>query len=221
MNPMKRFDLVAFDLDGTLVDDTVFVWETLHDYFDTPVELREMAFHRYMDHQWSYQEWFEFDIQLLRERGADRPSMLRAIQGMKLMEGVEETLLTLQEAGSYLIVISGSLDIVVEKFELDRFFREIYLNRLRFDDGGKLVEWNHTPYDVYDKAVGLRDVASRLGIPMENTAYVGDNFNDIAVARAAGFSVAFNCKSQELSDVADVTVPGGDLRAILPHLLRQ
>jgi hypothetical protein len=39
------------------------------------------------------------------------------------------------------------------------------------------------------------------------------------LARIAGLSVAFNCRSPELARVASVVVQEKDLRAVLPHLL--
>ncbi len=30
-----KYKLVCFDLDGTIVDDTVFIWQTLHEHFKT------------------------------------------------------------------------------------------------------------------------------------------------------------------------------------------
>jgi len=213
-----RYDLVAFDVDGTLVDDTVFVWKTLHDYFETDPAARDMAFDSYMEGRWTYEQWFEHDMKLLSEAGADRESMLRAIEGMSLMSGALDVLGALKDTGARLAIISGSLDFVIEKFQLAPYFDAVFLNRIVFDQRGKLASWNATPYDVWDKAAGLREIAARWGIPMSRTAFIGDNFNDVAVAEAAGFSIAFNCKSDRLAAVADVVVPGTDLRAILPHL---
>jgi len=215
----NRFDLIAFDVDGTLVDDTVFVWETLHDHHRTDRESRDMAFRSYMDGRWSYRQWFEHDIRLLTEAGANHASILDAISGMRLMGGALETLDAIRESGTRLAILSGSLDIVVEKFGLAGYFDDIYLNHIGFDSKGRLSEWAPTPYDVCDKATGLVDLAGRYGIPMERTAFVGDNFNDVAVARVAGFAIAFNCKSDALARTAHVTVPGGDLRRVLPYLL--
>jgi phosphoserine phosphatase len=215
----RRFDLIAFDVDGTLVDDTVFVWATLHDYFHTDKDSCRAAFEAFMAGRWNYRQWFEHDIELLVRAGADRDSIHRALADMRLMEGAEETLCALRAAGMKLAVISGSLNIVLRKFDLERHFDEVYLNHLHFDEAGNLVRWVPTSFDVWDKATGLRDIATRHGIPMERTAFVGDNFNDVAVAKAAGFSIAFNCKSDELAKVAGAVVPGRDLRAVLPHLV--
>lgn len=215
----SRFQLVAFDVDGTLVEDVYFVWQTLHDYFGTSRESRDMAFNAYMAGDWSYEQWFRHDIKLMQEKNASRDSIQEAIAGTKLFEGVEETLETLRDAGATLVIISGSLDLVVDKLGLRPFFDEIYLNSFTFDDDGKLSGGIATPYDVWDKATGLRDIAARRKIPMESTAFIGDNFNDVAVAKAAGFSIAYNCKSDELASVADVSVPGGSFPALLDHLL--
>ena len=215
----RKFDLVGFDVDGTLVDDTVFVWLTLHEFFGTPREARDIAFDHYMAGRWTYQQWFEHDIEVLLAAGADQESMGRALQGMKLIPGALDTLAALRQAGVILVIISGSLNLVTDRFQLHRYFDEMYLNHLGFDKAGRLVEWRATPYDVWDKATGLRHVAKRYGVPMERTAYVGDNFNDVAVARAAGFSIAFNCKSDELAEVADEVILEKDLRLVLRHLL--
>ena len=220
MTLAARYDLIAFDVDGTLVDDTVFVWQTLHDYFHTDPESRDMAFKNYMAGKWKYQQWFEHDMKLLTEAGADRESMLKAIEGMTLMKGTYEVLEELRRGGARLVIISGSLNLVSEKFGLEPYFDAIFLNWIGFDDSGKLAEWKATPYDVWDKATGLRELAARWEIPMEKTAFIGDNFNDVAVAQAAGFSIAFNCKSDKLAQVADAVVPGNDLSRILPFLLK-
>ena len=215
----SKFDIVAFDVDGTLVDDVYFVWETLHDYFGTPRDSRDMAFHSYMEGKWTYEQWFQHDIKLMREKNADRESILLAIKDMKLFAGVEDTLVTLREEGAYLVIISGSLDVVVDKLGLRRFFEEIYLNSFTFGGQGELLGGIPTPYDVWDKATGLRQIAERRQVPMTSTAFIGDNFNDVAVAKAAGFAIAYNCKSDELASVADVMVPGGSFPQLLDHLL--
>ena len=213
------YDLIAFDVDGTLVDDTVFIWKTLHDHFDTDPERRHQAYSDYFSGQIGYSDWFFNDIALLRERGATRDAIEEIVAAMRLTGGVPETLGALRDAGARLVILSGSLEIVVRHFELTPWFDEIYLNRLTYAPNGDLIGGTPTPYDVGEKATGLRHIAKAAGIPMARTAFIGDNFNDVSVAEAAGFSIAFNCKSEALAAVADVVVEGGDLRRILPYLL--
>lgn len=51
---------------------------------------------------------------------------------------------------------------------------------------GRYLEFN--PRGV-DKGSGLRFLASHLGIPMEETLAIGDNYNDLPMLRAAGLGV--------------------------------
>ncbi len=214
------YDLIAFDVDGTLVDDTVFIWKTLHDHFETDPDRRKQAYADYFSGRISYSEWFFNDIALLKARGATRAGIESIVAGMRLTGGVIETLGALRDAGARLVIISGTLEVVVRTFDLVPWFDEIYLNRFEYAPDGALIGGTPTPYDVGEKATGLRHIAAAAGIPMARTAFVGDNFNDVSIAKAAGFSIAFNCKSDELAAVADVVVEGGELRRILPYLLR-
>jgi HAD superfamily phosphoserine phosphatase-like hydrolase len=219
-NPMPLpFDLIAFDVDGTLVDDTVFIWETLHDHFQTDPRLRKQAYEDYFSGRISYSDWFFNDIKLLKERGATRSAIEALIADMRLTGGVAETLDALRDAGVRLVIISGSLEAVIRHFKLAPWFEQIYLNRFEYAPDGALVGGTPTPYDVGEKATGLRHIARVAGVPMDRTAFVGDNFNDVSIAEAAGFSIAFNCKSDKLAEVADVEIEGGDLRRILPALI--
>lgn len=211
--------LVAFDVDGTLVDDTIFVWETLHESFGTDRAARAAAQADYMAGRITYADWFEHDIRSLLALGADRDGMLAAIAGMRPMAGAHETLAALRHAGVVLVVISGSLDFVLDRLFPNHPFADVLINHVGFAADGRLAEWRPTPFDMDHKAAGLRHLAAKHGVPLERCAFVGDHFNDVEVARAAGLGIAFNCKSAALLEAADVWVDSQDLRDVLPHLL--
>ncbi len=215
----KRFDLVAFDVDGTLVDDTVFIWQTLHDHFQTdPVERKRVA-DQYFSGVIDYNTWFDTDIRALIARGADRAGFEAVVRRMRAMPGSRETLAALRAAGLVVGVISGSLDIVLDQVFGREPFDDVLINRIAFDAAGQLAAWTPTPFDLQDKARGLEYLAEKHGVALERTAFVGDHFNDIEAVRRAGLGIAFNCKSDALAAVADVVVEGRDLRAVLPLIL--
>ncbi|MBN1945710.1 MAG: HAD-IB family phosphatase [Bradymonadales bacterium] len=214
----NRYRLAAFDVDGTLVGSTVFVWQTLHDYLGTDAESRKKAWDDYFARRIPYSQWFEWDIRLFLEKGANRQRMLEAIDRLVLNRGVKETLETLKAAGMVLVVISGSLDIVLKRFDLERYFDDIFLNEVYFNRAGELIGWRPTPFDLENKAAGLEWLADKHGVALEQTVFVGDNFNDVSIARRAGLSIAFNSSCQELIDCSGVHIPGNDLREILPHI---
>lgn len=213
------YPLVCFDVDGTLVDDTVYIWKTLHETFQTDPLAREKAYRDYFAGCISYKEWFDHDIRLLKERGATRSRIDRVLDALVPMKGAPELLFELKSRGHKLAVISGSLDIVINHFFDVSLFDHILVNRLFFDEAGQIIGGAHTPYDMEGKADGLRSLATKERISLTQTVYIGDNENDIWVAKVAGLSIAFNCKSDALRSICDREVTVKDLRALGSFIL--
>ncbi len=215
------YRLVCFDVDGTLVGKTVFVWQTLHEQLGTDPVARKRAWHDFFEGRIAYAEWFESDIALFRQRGpVTRQRLLEAIDSLELVPGAHEALAELREAGLRLAVVSGSLNIVLEKFDLERYFDDVFVNELYFDGSGNLSGWRPTPFDLDNKSGALDWLVAKYELALSETAFVGDNFNDLSIARRAGISLAFNSSCDELIGCSRANLPGADLREILPHLLR-
>jgi len=220
-SPQRLYDLAAFDVDGTLVQsaDERTVWEVLNERFTGRADHNVERFGMYRAGKLSYAEWVALDVTGWRDAGARREEIVAAFSSLRLVDGTRETLAALKAAGCRLVVISGTLDLLLNSLLPDAPFDEVYANHLGFDGEGRISHWRATPFDMQGKAHALRAIALRLEIPLARCAYVGDSANDIWVARQAGFTVAFNPKSAEFEDVADVVIRSTDLRAILPHLL--
>jgi len=219
---MRAFDLVAFDVDGTLVthSDRKTVWEVLNRRFTGDDTVNEERHRRVREGRMSYEEWVSLDIQGWFDAGADRDALTAAIrEELQTVGGVRETVETLRNLGIRVVVLSGTLDLVLSTLLADVRFDEVYANRIGFDDRGAIAGWTATPFDLEGKAVALQAIAARESIALARCAFVGDSRNDLAVARIAGFTVAFNPKCAELAAVADAVVEGPDLRAVLPCLL--
>jgi phosphoserine phosphatase len=217
-----RFDLVAFDVDGTLVHhpEDKTVWEVLNRRFTGSDDQNAHRWDLYKRGKLSYAEWVALDIESWREAGATRETLTGSFGELTLVSGAKETLDALKSEGARLAVISGTLDLLLDTLFPDHPFDEVYTNRIAFDPEGRISHWHATPFDMDGKGVALRAIAMREGIPLARCAFVGDHVNDIAAARLAGFSIAFNPKSEELEALASAVVRSRDLRDILPHLLR-
>jgi phosphoserine phosphatase len=217
----RRFDLVAFDVDGTLVhhpkDKTI--WEVLNLRFTGSDDQNAERWDQYKRGTLSYADWVALDIEGWRAAGATRETLLSDLDGLTLVDGARETLSELKGRGMRLAVISGTLDVLLDTLFPDHPFDEVYTNRIAFGEDGSIASWVATPFDMDGKGVALRAIAMREGIALSRTAFVGDHANDVAAARLAGRAIAFNPKSAELEEAAHAIVRSRDLRDILPHII--
>jgi len=216
-----RFDLVAFDVDGTLIrhDDGKTVWEVLNRRFLGDDSVNAERHRRVLAGELSYADWVALDIQGWHDAGATRDDIVAALAPLRLVDGAREALAELRSAGLRLVAISGTLDLLLDVRFPDHPFEELYTNRIGFADDGRISGWTPTPFDMDGKAVALRAIALRESVPLARCAFVGDSGNDVAAARIAGLAIAFNPRSEELENAAGVVVRSDDLRSILPHLL--
>jgi phosphoserine phosphatase len=218
---MAKYKLVCFDVDGTLVDNVVYSWELFHNYFKVDMKKREEIRKKYYNNEIDYLDWARHDMGMWMEKGATKKDFFKAMEKLKLMEGAMETILELKKHKIKLAIVSGSLDIILEKFipNYKEIFDDVFLSRMIFDKVGKLVDAKVTQYDMIKKRDALRKVAKREGIALKDTVHIGDHHNDVAIAKIAGLSIAFDCKDDELRRIADVVIDKKDLRETLRYII--
>ena len=218
---MPKYKLVCFDVDGTLVDNIKFSWQIFHDYFQTDKHKREDAKNKFYDGKITYKEWAEHDIDLWKEKNAKKDDFFKAISHLKLMNGAIETLAELKRNKIKLAIISGSLNIILEKFipNYEEFFDDVFLSRIYFDENGYINKVEATEFDMDAKALALKKIALREKISLQECAFVGDYLNDMKIMQEAGLGIAFNCEHDELRKAADVVIEKKDLREILKFIL--
>ncbi len=215
--------LACFDLDGTIIDETIFIWQTLHEYFGTDNEERRAYARMFFEGRISYKQWAMHDIMLWKQKGATKEKMLKALSVLRLMKGAIETLDELKKRGIKLAIISGSLDIALRSAlpGYKSYFNndDILINKIMFDEKGKIAKLKATYFDFKNKAEGLKKIAARHSIDISQTAFIGDHNNDIEAVKEAGLGIAFNSKSDELNAVADLVIEKKDLREVLKPIL--
>ncbi len=214
--PADQIRLIAFDLDGTLIDETIYVWQTLHQHFSTDSQRRQQARADYRAGRITYAQWFDTDLELLTARGATRARIRACFAGLRPASGARQTLAALKSRGYRLGLISGSLDILLDQFFPTHPFDWVHINRLHFAPDGSIAGGRPTPYDMAGKADGLAAMAEESGLPLAQCAFIGDNVNDLDVMRAAGLSIAVHVKHPDVARTADLVIESTDLRALLP-----
>ena len=213
------FELIAFDVDGTLIesDDGKVVWQLLNEHYD-PELGNAKRFAAYMRKEITYPQWVDLDVGTWVDAAATREQIARVItQHLHLVPGVEQTIRTLAARGYRLAVISGTLDLTLQLLYPDHPFEEVFTNKIWFHEDGLIAGWEPTPYDMDGKAEALVTLAQQMQIPLQRTVYVGDNINDIQVMGVSGLAVAFEPKAPEVEQAAHRVVRK-DLRGLLDIL---
>lgn len=215
---MMPYKMICFDVDGTLIDETIYIWVTLHDAFGIPLSVRKKHQEAYLSGIITYAEWFGLDLLEWQKSGKRKSDLVQVIGKLKPMNGALKTVTELRKRGYVVTVVSGSLDLVLNTVLPQMSFDEILINKILFDKKGRILGGIPTPYDVEKKALGLEKLARQYGFKSEECVFVGDNENDLHIAGKAGFSIAFNVKSQKLAEISDIVITEKDLRAILKYL---
>ena len=218
---MQKYKLVCFDVDGTLIDNLTFSWQIFHDYFQTDKHKREDARRKFFNKEITYKQWAEHDIELWKERNAKKSDFFRAMSHLKLMKGAIETLNELKKRNFRLAIISGSLNVILEKFipDYEKIFDDVFLSRIYFDEDGNISKVEATEFDMDTKVLALKKIAEREKISLKQCVFVGDYLNDLKIIKEAGLGIAFNCQYEELKKAADVVIEKKDLREILRYII--
>ena len=146
-------------------------------------------------------------------------------QRLQLNPGAAELVTACKQAGLKVLLVSGGFtffaDRVKQRLGID-FARS---NLLEIESGpncgqlsGRLVDqpWGDI-CDGAEKRRTLLEVASLMGIGMEQTIAVGDGANDLPMMGVAGLSVAFHAKPK-VREQAMVSIESGGLDRLLEVL---
>jgi phosphoserine phosphatase len=215
---------VCFDVDGTLVqqDEDKTVWEAVHMRVHGHNEINRERFEDFRAGRIPYEEWVALDIGDWQRLGVRREDLEQAIRAsMRATEGARETVEELARRGYAVAVVSGSIDVVLSVLLEGVRFDPVFINRIDFDGSGAIRGWQATRHDVEGKARALEQVAKRLGLTVEQVAFVGDHWNDLPAMRRAGYAVAFEPKDARLREVADAVIERPPMTRLLDLLPRE
>ena len=213
----RRFDLVAFDMDGVLVNYTS-CWTWVHDHFRVTNEASLKAF---IEGDIDDMEFMRRDIALWRRQ---RPELCHKelesiLAAVPMNKGIAETVRNLQAKGVKCVIVSGGLDIVAEKVSSSFGFDDWVANGVECDDNGRLTGEGLLRVELRNKRTALDQMLSKHGIGNSRAACVGDSFVDIPMFEACAFSIAFNPTDEMAAKSASVVVRSDSLDAVLPHLI--
>jgi phosphoserine phosphatase len=212
-----RYDLVAFDMDGVLVNYTS-CWTWVHDHFRVTNEASLKAF---IEGDIDDMEFMRRDIALWRRQ---RPELCRKelesiLEPVPMNKGIAETVKSLRDDDVRCVIVSGGLDIVAQKVASGFGFDDWVANGVECDENGRLTGEGLLRVELRNKKAALDQMLRKHGVDYSRSACVGDSFVDIPMFEACAFSIAFNPTDDIAAKSASVVVRSDGLDAILPHLL--
>ena len=213
----RKFDLVAFDMDGVLVD-YLSSWTWVHDRFGVSNEESVISF---MDGEIDDMEFMRRDIALwLKHRpGLNLKDVERELLRLPINPGIGATVQALRERGTKVVIISGGLDLIAEKIAKEHGFDAQWSNGLQADANGDLTGEGVLRVELCNKRRSLREAQEMFGVTPERTAAIGNSSIDVSMFQTASLGIAFNPIDEEVIQGAHHVVRDASLSAVLPFLL--
>lgn len=216
---MRKYDLVCFDMDGTLTK-LRSSWCWVHSCFEVD---NEPAYQAFCNGEIDEPEFMRRDIALWTTKNPDVTLRDIAVlfRDVPLIEGIQETIACLRANGIRSVIISGGINLaakmIVDEFGFDGYIAD---EILAYDDG-KLTGEGKMNVDLRDKGINVRQFIEKYGTTPERTVSVGNSFTDIPMFKNSGMSIAFNPTDEYTQDAATHTVFSENIADILDFIMEQ
>lgn len=187
----ENIKLICFDLDDTLI--TANSWKNLGLALGVSIEEDRKLYKEYKAGLFSYDEWNNKLLERYMEHeDANREGMTKILSKYTYKEGAREAVNYLKEKGYELVLLSGSVDIIVDIVAKDLGIKYAKANNtFVFDENNRLVGVHSNGDDVLAKAEHLESFCEMLGVDIKECACVADGDNDIEMFRRTGRGITF------------------------------
>ena len=208
--------LIVFDMDGVLTVERSS-WRVVHDHFGMD---NEEGFKAYMNGEIDDREFMRRDIRIWKEIKDD--ISIRDIRSIlsrtTITPDMGTSIRRLRDAGAYICVISGGLDILLDLIG-PGLFHSTFSNGLEADPEGLLTGEGilNVPLTGKDRVL---EAAIREHGPFDKKIAVGDSIVDVPLFQGCDSSIAFRPMDDEARDGADIVIPGPSLKPVADHILR-
>lgn len=229
----KKYKLVAFDLDGTLLQGKNFSysWKTIWQYLGYDDALRQNLWDKYENNpsSYSYEQWCKDCVSYFMKKGLNRLHIKEIIRNNKIRQAptLAYTINVLKRHGIITAVISGSIDTFYElgiSTRVQNLIDYVYINKFIYDHEQRLIGIkieNGIGSDYENKLKTLEMICSRINCTVDEAVFVGEGFNDIYIGESPCLSIAYPYRYAHpgYNSVANVKIPERSINAILPYIL--
>jgi phosphoserine phosphatase len=145
-----------------------------------------------------YLEWMRDTIEIHERFGLTERTFREVIESVPFMPNVEPALRRIHAAGAVTCVVTGGFKALADRVQKRlRIHHAFAACEYFFDSGTGLIDhFNLLPADEVGKVDFMNLMCREYGVAPERCAFVGDGMNDVHLARAVGFSIAFNAQPE-------------------------
>jgi phosphoserine phosphatase len=213
----RRFDLIVFDMDGTLTE-LRSSWCWVHQHFGVD---NENAYHAYVNGEIDEMEFMRRDIGLWLNVKKDITvdEIARTFKDMPLIGGIQETVESLRYNGIASVIVSGGIDLAAKMLAEEFGFDDYAADGLEAHPDGRLTGEGILYVDLRDKGRTVREYIEKMGTTKERTVSIGNSYTDISMFENSGMSIAFNPTDQWTEEAADHVVRSQNISDVLEFIL--
>ena len=210
--------LVAFDMDGTLVD-IASSWRAVHDHFH---DQNDEGLRRFLANEIDDSEFIRTDVRVWW-RHAPRitvPDLEKILADVPLMPGATALLDALRARGVRTAIVSGGLDVLARRVGRELGIDHVLANGVRASSDGRITDEGIVRVPIHGKEGVLAALQAELGVRPEETASVGNSEIDVGLFRRSRVGVAFLPADDDVRRAATAVVTERDLGRVADVLDR-
>ncbi len=210
-----KYKLIIFDIDGTITEH-VSSWQLIHErlnIWNVKASEYQESFRR---GKISYNKFCDLDAACWK--GLSEKKINSFFNPLTYTKNAKACIKKLKKRGFKLAAISSGLQYIGERVKSELPFDYILTNRLLSRNG---ILTGKVKIDIVHgrKCKIVKDVLKKFKISASEAIGVGDSEGDISLIRNAGYSIAFNSISKDLSDMADYNCKTRDFKELYQKIL--
>ena len=208
--------LVAFDMDGTLVD-VGSSWAAVHAHFG---EKNPEGLRRFLANEIDDAEFIRSDIEIWRRHAPELTvqELEGILENVPLMPGAAELFDGLRGRGVRTAIVSGGIDLLARRVARELRIDLALANGFRVTGSGQLTGDGIVRVPIHGKEHVLERLQAQLEVAPKETAAVGNSEIDVGLFRRSRLGVAFLPEDDAVRRHADRIVAERDLGRVLDAL---
>ncbi|MCA9375197.1 HAD family phosphatase [Candidatus Dojkabacteria bacterium] len=186
---------VCFDLNKTLISENT--WLNLNLKMGMTQVEDDVLFGFHQEGVITSSMWYDIIENIYRSRGNPNRKRIESVcRKYTYNPGAQQVIKYLQKKGYEIILISGSLQMLVEIIAKENNIKYAKAtNKFTFNKRGEYIGLNIDEADNIDethkKLILLKEICKKIGISLSECACIGDGDNDLSLFEATGKGVTF------------------------------